>query len=901
MEAPLRLRPAAEPAGEIAGYVIPSSDPERWVEELSRWAEASAKARIFVLPTSPTDLRPLAAFVTTPASVELGPRCRLYTLKADRLYIPADGRLDPDFSDAELRTQLAGDLLLLHPTLGLVGFSESEALRFADLFDPPKSVIAEWNRARPGIAIGKLRSVEPFPPPDLETLFIQEGRDIGTDSPDALPTKSDGVGGAVGKGIGAMFSAAGAGARGIERMMDAIRNFFSGGKGSKRGLSESSRRWLSEWFEKKGKQFAGLQERRNRAVEDLVELLKKNPDRGLKYALPISGAGGRGVARPGDQLTRRDVSFSLSGLFRESGPVDEWHLNYDLQRRLNEEYRRIARREADLGRYRRAAYVYAHLLGDDSAAAEVLKEGRHFQEAAVLYERRLKNLREAASCYEQAGSIEKAVDLYRGLKDYVAAGDLLERVGRTGEAKSEYEAAVRHASVEASNDLRAAELLETKLHDKERAAELLESTWPHRPQAVACAQKLFELSGRMGDDARAKSLLDRIDAATTFVPTPARAQLMLEAFETHPSASIRSDASRRAWNLLGDELSQPGAPKQSLLELLPRLAPNDKLLRRDAQFFPKARISAPRRKPGKLVREWKLPFTLSTTWSCIAAMESGCFALGLGETSGLAFLLRSDWDGNQSFWQLGVPQPTNRKSTMAVTGGQELLVLLECSRPIKELPRIELPAWPAIPVRFLSADKPFQSLGVCNDEQGRIWMLNGRHLHHYDARFQFKQSYLIDREEPWSEPPLMAGVGDNLFLADGSSLYVHRKGSGASAAFPPVHSIATTSGYTEPMVAFGLEETVAFGPADKPINQLHVAATRDVLDKPVVGFSRDGRVVASDGVGAVVYRPSGGSSRAFEFQVGMSRIHTIAPTAALDEVAMFAEDGTVRIYSLGVN
>ena len=240
----------------------------------------------------------------------------------------------------------------------------------------------------------------------------------------------------------------------------------------------------------------------------------------MKYALPIGGAAGRGVARPGDQLTRRDVSFSLSGLFRGSGPVDEWHLNYDLQRRLNEEYRRIARREADLGRYRRAAYVYAHLLGDDSAAAEVLKEGRHFQEAAVLYERKIKNPREAASCYEQAGSIEKAVELYRGLKDYVAAGDLLQRVGRTGEANAEYEAAVRHATVEQSNDLRAAELLETKLHDKVRAANLLESTWPHRPQATACAEKLFELSGRMGDDARAKRLLERIDAATTFVPSP---------------------------------------------------------------------------------------------------------------------------------------------------------------------------------------------------------------------------------------------------------------------------------------------------------------------------------------------------------------------------------------------
>jgi hypothetical protein len=230
----------------------------------------------------------------------------------------------------------------------------------------------------------------------------------------------------------------------------------------------------------------------------------------------------------------------------------------------------------------------------------------------------------------------------------------------------------------------------------------------------------------MGDDARAKRLLERIDTPTTHVPTPARAQLIIETFESHPSESIRNDASRRAWNLLGEELSQLGAPKQTLLELLPRLAPNDKLLQRDARYFPKATPAALRRKAGRLVREWKLPFSLTTPWAGVAATDSGCFVLGYVDVSGLAFILRSDWNGIHDFQQLGVPQPTNRSATLAVTAVPELLVLLECTRPIKEIPCLSS-SRPAIPVRFLSADKPFQSLGVCNDEAGRIWMLNGRH------------------------------------------------------------------------------------------------------------------------------------------------------------------------------
>ena len=71
------------------------------------------------------------------------------------------------------------------------------------------------------------------------------------------------------------------------------------------------------------------------------------------------------------------------------------------------------------------------------------------------------------------------------------------------------------------------------------------------------------------------------------------------------------------------------------------------------------------------------------------------------------------------------------------------------------------------------------------------------------------------------------------------------------------------------------------------------------LDKPVVGFSRDGRLVASDGNIALVYRPTASRWQEFEFPVGMQRAHAIAPTTALDEIAIFAVDGTVRVYSLG--
>ena len=142
---------------------------------------------------------------------------------------------------------------------------------------------------------------------------------------------------------------------------------------------------------------------------------------------------------------------------------------------------------------------------------------------------------------------------------------------------------------------------------------------------------------------------------------------MLEAFETHPSASIRSDASRRAWNLLGDELSEPGAPKQSLLELLPRLAPNDKLLRRDAHFFPKAKAAMPRRKTGQTRPRMEVHFYSCRPRGRVVRddEQTDTSPSVRGEVGNAVFIRRSGWDGATEM-DLGFPNRVELKSGLAV-------------------------------------------------------------------------------------------------------------------------------------------------------------------------------------------------------------------------------------------
>lgn len=897
MEVPIRLRPTDRATGSVAGFLIPSGDPQVWAVELQFLQSSGEEPSLFVLPTSAGDRTPSAAFVPTSTGAKLSPRCIPYTMIADRIYIPADGRLDPPFGDAQLRDALPGERLLLHPTLGLVGFSASDARRLSEFFAAPEVRRGGWAGAKAGVSFGRLSSVEPFPPPDVDALIRKESDDIGRDSPSELQPPST-VGGLVGKGVSAGLAAAGKGLGAVERFVQGLKSFFGGTAkpATARGGGKGPLKSVREWFERKAVDFAAIQQRRNQAVSKLVDMLKSNPDRGLRYALPINGRGGRGVATPGDRLVSRDVSFSLSRLFGGSGPVDSWELDYELQRKLDEEYRRIARREAELGRYRRAAYIYAQLLADEAASAAVLKEGRHFHEAAVIYERRLNNPAEAADCYERAGAIDKAVELHHARGDHVAAGDLYSRVGRTAEAVECYRFAV--AQLVAQEDrLKAADLLEEKLHAPQEALDVLESAWPNHWSAAACGRRLLAVAGRIGDDERSRRFLATIEDSAT-VSAGSRGELLVEAFESHPSEAVRGDASRRSWKLLGREIA--GRPDdRSLLRLLPRLAPGDRLLVRDANHFPDQK-KLTRFPVGRLLREWRLPFPINQSWCSVVANEAGWFALAANDSGVRAHLLRGDWNGEMQQCDLGMTFHTPRSATLAVTGSSELLLLLKCTAKPAHLIQTSAFAEPPQPIRYLDADKPFLCYGVCADELGRAWVLTGSHLHRYNARFHFTRSYRVERLEPLCETPKMAAVGDALFVADEGSLFVQRGSQGGLAPFPPVVSLAASATLAGPMAALAFDQGFAFGQAGQPLSEFHVVSTADTVMEPIVGFSRDGRLVAAGDGRAVVYEwTEQRAVKSADIRIGAGDVAFVTGTASPSEIALFMADGAVRVHSMG--
>src|SRR5262249_7355988 len=134
-----------------------------------------------------------------------------------------------------------------------------------------------------------------------------------------------------------------------------------------------------QWMTVKQQQWrAGLEEARERELARLMRMLEDRPDEGLRFALALAGGGSaRRLAPAGARLSPRRADFNMSSLY-SSAPADPWNVSDQMRRRLEVKYRELATRELGLGRYRRAAYIFAELLGDLHSAANALQTGRFF-------------------------------------------------------------------------------------------------------------------------------------------------------------------------------------------------------------------------------------------------------------------------------------------------------------------------------------------------------------------------------------------------------------------------------------------------------------------------------------------------------------------------------------------
>ncbi len=641
----LELKYGLRAARETHAWYIPGDDSADWLEEVTSWDVDQTSLLLLPIAHS-SDQRDACGVLVTldngrlPATTS--GRCLPYGSIAERLYLPVEALLSPAVSETEIGDLLSEEYTYVwHPVAGLVAFEPGEALRLSGLLQFGPASEQQWDLAQPGVSTGgHLVSLAPVETLNFEQLLRDAQDDIGTDRDslsDLPPSPNEPSPG--------LLSAAG---RQGMRMAAGMAQWFA--RQLPQGVTQSNlMSGIGRWAQQR---LAEISERlnaaRHREIERLLHLLQSDPDKGLRYALPMGGDAHRGRGAPGGRLVERIPDFSLGGL-GGGGAADFWEISADYQYRLLERYRELANREMQLGRFRRAAYIFAQLLGDYQAAAEALKQGRHWREAAVLYRQRLNRPWDAADCLVQGGLWMEAITLYEELEAHEKAGDLYLKLDQHENAHDQFQLAVeKHRRSE--DRLSAARLLEQKLNSPDAAIDELAFGWPHAPQAVKCLRELFSMFGRLARHQSAHTWIDHFQSQ----PLPGKnrielANVLADTSTKYPDQTVQERAADCTRSVVSRQLRDVTRHEGTqLLSALSRLVPEDRLLSRDCRRYYQHQTipgtdpeSYSLKNRPRLVKSFRLPRT-DVMWRAATVSRHTLFAAGYTENQ--LVLTRCSWD-----------------------------------------------------------------------------------------------------------------------------------------------------------------------------------------------------------------------------------------------------------------
>lgn len=601
----------------ITGWFLPTTDSASWFRAIREIGVHVRSTKFFLAPTSTNDLNAsgLVAIYApsevpskqslspSPVPIEAVPLVTYVSNERVRLFIPSNGKVQPA-CESELKKQLdtaSPSILVWLPQPGLIGFEPDDEIQPALLLRPPPQPDAriEWlPPVLPPQIPDRLSQISLANSLNMQQFFVQEQNQIGGDASKLIDI--DDKGEPQKKSITSKIRDT---ARKLTaKYLNQSQNSNPNNKGSNQKNKPSGSgnvsgpsnntgdsvlgnlsRYLNNFFNE------SLQAERDKQIEKLLRLMERNPDVALKYSIPmgggVQGGIGRGVANSGAKLKQHDVDFSLPNAVGGGGAVDPWNIREDLRRRLLESYREQARREVAAGRHRRAAYIYAHLLGDFSYAAIILEQGKFYAEAAEIYSKHLDRPRDQARCLVAAAQFEAAAKILEDLGDHVAAGDLWKKIDEPQRAQQAYEKAVDSALVR-SDILGAAKLLDEKLQQRSRAEQLLWQQWPYGQQTLDSALLAFRW---LGEANRHNEALDRFqscrDLASGNFPT-LLARLCVQLFHNYPLATLKKIAEDQCRLSIAEGLDTVSKQeRENRMEILRSLHPQDHYLQRDSRRF----------------------------------------------------------------------------------------------------------------------------------------------------------------------------------------------------------------------------------------------------------------------------------------------------------------------------
>ncbi|MBC9914225.1 hypothetical protein [Chitinophaga varians] len=642
----------AAPADTIAAAFVYGRHAGEWLDTISRWQ--LPMEQLTALPVPQRDSAATAGLLVlfnnaAPPFPEL---LQYPYQQLDNLFIPVNAVLTPALTNSERKRLLIWDKQILHPVLGFTGFHHDQLIPLSSLLTLPTPLSTDWEHARMGT----------FPAPSLQrilleavatdTIFLDLQQEIGHQPlEDILPAQPSPQGAST--LLGKLFY-----------LLTTIIPF-------------SITRSLSP------------DDQRRKALQRLCDLFDIDPIKALEYAIPLdSPYAPRGMSvGGGTSLQRNNADFAL-GKLGGGGPVSYWNAA-EYHQSLREKYENAARQAIAAGNYRKAAYIYAHLLGDFHKAANTLEKGGYYREAAALYLDHLKNEQAAAVALEKGGFLEEAIDIYIRLEAHEKAGDLYVQLHQHDQAMLEYQCMI-DITLKHGNYQFAARIAREKMKDNAMASQLLLTSWEKKIDPQQSLKQYFDLQ------------TDHLQQAIQTVyrhhmPAGHETDLLIvlkDLTVQHPEAAIRDTGLDITYEIVHRRLQRHD---DSFLAYLRYFIPDDKLISGDIHHYTGEKPAT----VADIRPIHALQFAKDVKWLCGLRLPHQMFFVGFNETG--IYVLNFDMEKKWYYYQWKMNtlhlQPVtmifrpNRVNRVLLLGNFPSLPARGLRDETENAPRIEMPSW----------------------------------------------------------------------------------------------------------------------------------------------------------------------------------------------------------------
>lgn len=273
------------------------------------------------------------------------------------------------------------------------------------------------------------------------------------------------------------------------------------------------------------------------------------------------------------QLEKKEKEKSTSEKSRNGG--GNFYLEASLFDKIRDRYEELAQKYIREKDYKRAAKVYMNLLKDNYRGAKTLENGGFYNEAAVIYLKKLKNRSEAANCYEKAKQYKKAIDLYIELGQKEKAGDLYRQMNDTKNANVYYQMVVDDY-VSNNQMVKGSLIYRKKMEMPDEAQQILLKGWEEDRDAYNCLNNYFaNISDVKKLDQQIRELYGKTPSEKKIIYLEA----MKHEFKKDPK--LQSTTRNIAYEIIAEKV----ATRSEIVNELKHFNPNDEVVLKDISRY----------------------------------------------------------------------------------------------------------------------------------------------------------------------------------------------------------------------------------------------------------------------------------------------------------------------------